>query len=867
MTAADVSAELVARVWGQDVPGISSAFVDLVVGHSCELIDQTQFLLGDTLMFTFSLRASGEGANTVLLMKDLTRCARERGLQIDFHAPDCKMEGAEAVESAENVAVLSVVSAMQITPALMYDLDTALTAHSCTVLNIEHRSDNKKESNGEFNKLQLLIGCPPDVKLSALLIGPPGTLTGSDSSSSLQEAAWRHGAEVTVRWYNALSRPIGKSLVVFGLSHVLYPNDVMDEVLREAGEDPSTLSLSGSIPEQCKQKSQLLKGKDSKIEQQVIDRLEFTPGAFLVCSAFKRLGFRLAVLTNTGLRGIAEHVKRQLGIDYVISRDLAVDDDGTFTGEYVDEVSDVSFRKMDLLKLMADRDGISDRNVIVIGEFLKGLKAANARMLLETFGPNVFFNTTKRIQDLSAALYLLGFNGADVRDLRQGARTTSKMPVGVEDGKFPDDHVKKHVILQVSSLSREPGQISRILAPVRTLPDIELVTVRQCNLQHGGACFGFDLHVGNDSEQVAKELLFSCQRNGFQIHEIGERASLSSRPCWLHPGHRRHIVTLVQHPRIRGTTMQAVLKSFSEKAVNIFKKERLSVQGLAALNLSVDIPHGLAIEAFADELLEISRKHGADISFQKDDLHRSMRRVVIFDMDSTLIEGEVIDELAKIAGVEEQVSTITQAAMRGEINFFESLQQRVALLKGHNAEELFGKVKKDLRYSPGAERLCGTLKSLGYKMAVISGGFLPVARDVQRHLGLDYAFANSLEVDENTGLLTGKTTGPVVTPQRKRALLGTIANVEGCEVRQTIAVGDGANDIPMLTTAGLGIAFCAKPRVQEVAEFRVNQKDLSTILYLIGVSEHAADRLNSESGPGTPRPNACLSGAAAGYPQ
>merc|ERR1712190_10853 len=125
----------------------------------------------------------------------------------------------------------------------------------------------------------------------------------------------------------------------------------------------------------------------------------------------------------------------------------------------------------------------------------------------------------------------------------------------------------------------------------------------------------------------------------------------------------------------------------------------------------------------------------------------------------------------------------------------------------------------------------------------ISGGFLPVAEEVQRYLGLDYAFANTLEVDEQTGLLTGKTSGPVVTPQRKRTLLATIANVEGCEVQQTIAVGDGANDIPMLHAAGLGIAFCAKPKVQAVTEVKLNQKDLRSVLYLIGVSEAAAHRL------------------------
>merc|ERR1719353_881479 len=152
-------------------------------------------------------------------------------------------------------------------------------------------------------------------------------------------------------------------------------------------------------------------------------------------------------------------------------------------------------------------------------------------------------------------------------------------------------------------------------------------------------------------------------------------------------------------------------------------------------------------------------------------------------------------------------------------------------------EGLFDKAKSCIQFNPGAERLCSVLHKLGYKMAVLSGGFQPIAEEVQRRLGLDYAFANSLEVDEETGLLTGLTSGPVVTPQRKRALLATISNVEQCKVEQTIAVGDGANDIPMLNHAGLGIAFCAKPKVQEATEFRINQRDLSNVLFLIGLTE------------------------------
>jgi len=341
-----------------------------------------------------------------------------------------------------------------------------------------------------------------------------------------------------------------------------------------------------------------------------------------------------------------------------------------------------------------------------------------------------------------------------------------------------------------------------------------------------------------------KELLFACQKNGFQATDVGAVAKQESgSSCWQHYFKNRFVITLVQKPHISSESLSAMFNVFAELRINVVKFERLSVQEMAALQLTVNVPEDLDVSAFAGQLAEVSKKWGADIAFQRDDLERWMRRLVVFDMDSTLIQQEVIDELAKMAGVETEVKAITEAAMRGELNFFDSLKSRVALLKGHKADELFAKVKANLIFTPGAKKLCSTLRRLGYRMAVISGGFLPVAQEVQRHLGLDYAFANTLEVDETTGLLTGRTSGPVVTPQRKRALLATIANVEGCEVKQTIAVGDGANDIPMLNAAGLGIAFCAKPKVQAAAEFRINQKDLSTVLFLIGVSEHAAERL------------------------
>lgn len=403
--------DIVFRGWGVDKPGIAEAFTKVVTKHDCRVLDMAQFLLEGSIMFTFVLNSSG--GDSVGLMKELTQCATERGLRVSFHFPDVGQ--VEAVDVAENIAVLSIVSKEALTPALLFNLDAVLCKHGCVVHEIEHRSDNKRDNNGEFNKVQIRFSCPPGLKLATLIMGAPSAFGGC--KAGLQKVAWDYGAEVTVRWWDAMNRPNGKSLVVFGLSNVLYPCDVLDQVLQEAGLDPGAAHLSEAVWQHTRDKVAMLKGQSPELIQKVIERLDFTPGARLVCGALKRMGFRMAVLTNTGVRDLADHVQRQLGLDYCICQDLKVVE-GKFTGEYTGDLSDVRFRKADLLKLMAEREGIDYRNVIVVGEPLKGLKAANARLVMETFGPNIWFNSDK-LRDLTIALYLLGFNGSDVRALRK----------------------------------------------------------------------------------------------------------------------------------------------------------------------------------------------------------------------------------------------------------------------------------------------------------------------------------------------------------------------------------------------------------------------------------------------------------------
>ena len=239
-----------------------------------------------------------------------------------------------------------------------------------------------------------------------------------------------------------------------------------------------------------------------------------------------------------------------------------------------------------------------------------------------------------------------------------------------------------------------------------------------------------------------------------------------------------------------------------------------------------------------EQLMKLATELEMDFSFQLDNMSRRMRRLICFDMDSTLIETEVIDELAIRAGVGDQVKAITERAMRGEIDFIESFRERVALLKGLD-ESVMQEIAENLPITEGVDRLMYVLKKYGYKIAILSGGFTYFGQYLQKKYGIDYVYANELEIED--GKLTGRYLGDVVDGKRKAELLRLIAQVEKVDIAQTIAVGDGANDLPMLGIAGLGIAFHAKPKVVANAKQSINTIGLDGVLYFLGFKDSYID--------------------------
>ncbi len=396
-------------------------------------------------------------------------------------------------------------------------------------------------------------------------------------------------------------------------------------------------------------------------------------------------------------------------------------------------------------------------------------------------------------------------------------------------------------IIQINISGDDKPGLTTALTDILARYDAFILDIGQANI-HQSLTLGILFRTQRDkSGFIMKDLLFKASGLGVQIRFTP--IAIDDYNAWVsRQGKNRYIVTLLGR-KITAKHIAGATNIVYRHGLNIDAIQRLSGRvpledddshTKSSIELSI---RGILTDeqrnALKDELMKMAEL-GVDISFQKDDLYRRSRRLICFDMDSTLINTEVIDELAERAGVGDQVRAITESAMRGEIDFTESFTRRVALLKGLD-ESVMEEIANNLPYNEGLEQLMTVLKRVGYKTAILSGGFTYFGKALQRKFGFDYIYANELEIEN--GKLTGRYVGEVVDGRRKAELLRLLCQFENINLEQSVAVGDGANDLPMLNLAGLGIAYHAKPKVKATAKQSISTTGLDGILYFLGLKD------------------------------
>jgi phosphoserine phosphatase len=396
-------------------------------------------------------------------------------------------------------------------------------------------------------------------------------------------------------------------------------------------------------------------------------------------------------------------------------------------------------------------------------------------------------------------------------------------------------------IILINITGKDKPGLTSSLTNILAQYDVTILDIGQAVI-HDYLSLGILIEIPSvySSSSILKDLLFKAHELGIQIR-FSAIDSAGYESWASETGQQRRIITLLGRS-LTAEQLAKVTAAIAAEKCNIDIITRLSgrvsyedpaalTKACIQLTVSGDSTESGRLRG---QLLKISEDTGIDISFHADDIYRHARRLVVFDMDSTLIRGEVIDILAQRAGAGDKVASITAAAMDGKLDFKESLTRRVALLKGLD-EAVLADVVQNLELTEGAERVVNTLKKLGYKIGIISGGFDYFGEYLQKMLGLDYVFANVLEVE--SGKVTGNITGDIIDGPKKAEILKTIARVENISLQQTIAVGDGANDLPMISAAGLGIAYHAKPFVRKNAGESISSVGLDGLLHLMGISE------------------------------
>lgn len=398
------------------------------------------------------------------------------------------------------------------------------------------------------------------------------------------------------------------------------------------------------------------------------------------------------------------------------------------------------------------------------------------------------------------------------------------------------------ILININGADR-PG-VTAALTEILAKNNAVILDIGQADI-HNHLSLGilFQSTEGNSGD-ILKELLFKSYELDVNIRFNPITEQEYSKWVGMQ-GKNRYIITILSR-KLTAKQIAGVSRIVAEQDMNIDDIKRLT--GRIPLDENARTPKASVEfsvrgtpknkECMKAEFMKLSTELEMDISFQEDSMYRRMRRLICFDMDSTLIETEVIDELAIRAGVGDQVKAITEAAMRGEIDFCESFRQRCALLKGLDVS-VMQEIAENLPITEGVDRLMRILKKVGFKIAILSGGFTYFGNFLKQKYNIDYVYANELEIEN--GKLTGNHVGDIVDVKRKAELLRLIAQVENVDIRQTVAVGDGANDLPMISIAGLGIAFHAKPKVKATAKQSISTIGLDGILYFLGYKDSYLD--------------------------
>jgi phosphoserine phosphatase len=403
----------------------------------------------------------------------------------------------------------------------------------------------------------------------------------------------------------------------------------------------------------------------------------------------------------------------------------------------------------------------------------------------------------------------------------------------------PRDGGRPRTVLITLTGKDRPGVTSTVFATLARF-GVEVLDIEQIVLRRR-LILGLLLTEPRDWKALRDAVLEAAADLGMTV-EIDKGAGDNRH----RPEGRSH-VTVLGTP-LRASAIAAISGRIADSGANIDRIERMARYPVTAIDLHVS---GVAPERLRALLAEEAARQGVDVAVQSADLLRRGMRLIVMDVDSTLIQGEVIEMLAAHAGCEAEVARVTDAAMHGEIDFAESLRARVALLAGLDAAAL-DRVYDDLELAPGARTTVRTLKRLGYRFAIVSGGFSQITDRLAADLGIDFAAANELEVAD--GRLTGRVVGDIVDRAGKAAALRRFAAEAEVPLAATIAIGDGANDLDMLSAAGLGIAFNAKPVVQQAAHAAVNVPYLDTVMYLLGISREEIEAADAAAGIVTPAP-------------